>query len=175
MSDHEKLICLAMDAFRLCIGLPPRNFTPSEIAAFIANRLREAARTGPWGAVPYGALRERIAHAIYDADRVVGVRPWADAPAATREDCYVCAEAALAAMAEPTEAARTGPWGEERPVRAALTESTSEEVIDALRLRIAHLEIHRGRGPITARLHELECMRVALRELEDRTGPWGET
>jgi len=44
MSDREKLVCMAVDAFRLCIGLPPRNFTPLEIAAFITNRARDVHR-----------------------------------------------------------------------------------------------------------------------------------
>lgn len=38
MSDRERLICMATDAFRLCIGLPPRNFTPPEIARFVKRR-----------------------------------------------------------------------------------------------------------------------------------------
>jgi len=54
-----------------------------------------------------------------------------------------------------------------------MNEPTREEVLWVMRERIAQLEIHRGRGPIKARLHELECMRVALRSLEAaRTGPW---
>ena len=56
-----------------------------------------------------------------------------------------------------------------------MSEPTRAEVLWVMRERIAHLEIHRGRRPIKARIHELECMRVALRELEAaRTGPWGE-
>lgn len=38
MSDRQKIVCMAMDAFRLCIGLPPRNFTPGEIAHFVTRR-----------------------------------------------------------------------------------------------------------------------------------------
>lgn len=38
MGDRERLICMAMDAFRLCIGIKPRNFTPNEIARFIRAR-----------------------------------------------------------------------------------------------------------------------------------------
>lgn len=44
---------------------------------------------------------ERVARAIYETDPV-GVRPWADAPTSNREDCLVCARAAIAAMQEPT-------------------------------------------------------------------------
>ena len=47
---------------------------------------------------------------------------------------------------------------------------TRAEMIEALRERVAHLEYHRGRGPLGQRLHELECMRAALRELE--AGGW---
>jgi hypothetical protein len=46
-ADREKLICMATDAFRLCVGLPPRNFTPSEIAAFIANRVSDGEESAP--------------------------------------------------------------------------------------------------------------------------------
>lgn len=38
MSDSEKIACMAMDAFRLCIGLPTRTFSPAEIAAFVGRR-----------------------------------------------------------------------------------------------------------------------------------------
>lgn len=51
-----------------------------------------------------------------------------------------------------------------------MAEVTREEMIEALRERVAHLEYHRGRGPLGKRLHELECMRAALRELE--AGGW---
>jgi len=47
-----------------------------------------------------------------------------------------------------------------------MSEPTRQQVLHALRERIAHLEIYRGRGAINARLHELESMRAALRELE---------
>lgn len=40
MADRERLICMAMDAFRLCIGVPPRNFTPDEIARFVQRRAK---------------------------------------------------------------------------------------------------------------------------------------
>ncbi len=42
------------------------------------------------------ALVERVARAIYDA-LPFGVWTWEDAPASTREDCLVCARAAIAA------------------------------------------------------------------------------
>jgi hypothetical protein len=51
-----------------------------------------------------------------------------------------------------------------------MSEPTRQEVLRAMRERVAHLEIHRGRGRIGARIHELACMRVALRELEAAKG-----
>lgn len=39
--DEEKLVCMATDAMRLCLGIPPRNFTPREIARFITRRARD--------------------------------------------------------------------------------------------------------------------------------------
>jgi hypothetical protein len=42
-APREILICMATDAFRLCIGLPPRNFTPHQIAEFIGNRAKQEA------------------------------------------------------------------------------------------------------------------------------------
>ena len=48
-----------------------------------------------------GEMVERVARAIYETDPV-GVRPWEDAPTSNREDCIVCARAAIAAMREPT-------------------------------------------------------------------------
>jgi hypothetical protein len=44
--------------------------------------------------------RERVARAIYMLDPI-GERGWEDAPASTREDCFACADAAIAAMPEP--------------------------------------------------------------------------
>lgn len=38
MTDREKIICMAMDAFRLCIGGETRNFTHAEIVRYINNR-----------------------------------------------------------------------------------------------------------------------------------------
>lgn len=38
MNDQSKIICMAMDAFRLCIGKAPHNFSPKEIARFVRNR-----------------------------------------------------------------------------------------------------------------------------------------
>lgn len=46
MSDREKIVCLAMDAFRLCIGIRPRNFTVSEIARFVRARAALAKEEG---------------------------------------------------------------------------------------------------------------------------------
>jgi len=51
---------------------------------------------------------------------------------------------------------------------------TREEMLSALRERVAHLEIHRGRGRIAARLHELECMRAALDALQRTWGDYQE-
>lgn len=51
---------------------------------------------------------------------------------------------------------------------------TREEMLGALRERVAHLEIHRGRGRIVARLHELECMRAALHALQHTWGDYQE-
>jgi hypothetical protein len=45
---------------------------------------------------------EKAARAIYDLDPI-GVRPWEDAPASTREDCLACAKAALSTTLEPGE------------------------------------------------------------------------
>jgi hypothetical protein len=46
---------------------------------------------------------ERVARAIYMV-APIGVRDWVDAPASVREDCLVCARAAIEAMREPTDA-----------------------------------------------------------------------
>jgi hypothetical protein len=51
---------------------------------------------------PSEATVERVARAIYETDPI-GVRPWEDAPATTREDCFVCARAAIAAMGQVTD------------------------------------------------------------------------
>jgi hypothetical protein len=39
---REKLICMAMDAFRLCIGKAPKNFTIEEVAKFVERRASDA-------------------------------------------------------------------------------------------------------------------------------------
>jgi hypothetical protein len=31
MSDQERMVCIAMDAFRLCIGMKPRNFAREDV------------------------------------------------------------------------------------------------------------------------------------------------
>ena len=53
--------------------------------------------------MPKGEMVERVAKAIYQTDPV-GVRDWEGAPASNREDCLVCARAAIEAMREPTGA-----------------------------------------------------------------------
>ena len=47
-----------------------------------------------------------------------------------------------------------------------MSKPSREEILWVMRERVAHLLIHRGRGRIAARIHELECMRAALRLLE---------
>lgn len=45
MNDNAaKVICMATDAFRLCIGLPTKTFTPAQIVKFI--RARQSAISG---------------------------------------------------------------------------------------------------------------------------------
>lgn len=34
----ENIVCMAMDAMRVCLGVPTRNFTPAEVVAFIVAR-----------------------------------------------------------------------------------------------------------------------------------------
>jgi len=41
MSDQEWLVCIATDAFRLCIGMKPRNFTREEVIRWIKALSRE--------------------------------------------------------------------------------------------------------------------------------------
>ena len=36
MEDQEKLVAMATDAMRLCLGLPTRNFTPQEILRYVS-------------------------------------------------------------------------------------------------------------------------------------------
>lgn len=33
--DQEQMVCLAMDAFRLCLGMKTRNFTRAEVIRWI--------------------------------------------------------------------------------------------------------------------------------------------
>lgn len=35
MKPQEWVVCMAMDAFRVCIGMRPRNFTRAEIVRWI--------------------------------------------------------------------------------------------------------------------------------------------
>lgn len=35
MSDQEKMISMATDVFRLCIGIPTHNYTPEDIKFFV--------------------------------------------------------------------------------------------------------------------------------------------
>jgi hypothetical protein len=35
MKNQEFVICLAMDAFRLCLGMRPRNFTKADIIKWL--------------------------------------------------------------------------------------------------------------------------------------------
>ena len=41
---HERAVCLGMDALRLCLGKPTKNFTPAQVAEFIQRRAKDAER-----------------------------------------------------------------------------------------------------------------------------------
>lgn len=43
MSDEAWVVCIAMDAFRLCIGMKPRNFTREEVIRWISALSSEGA------------------------------------------------------------------------------------------------------------------------------------
>ncbi len=35
MSDHEAVVCMAFDAFRLCLGKRPKNFTRTDVVRWL--------------------------------------------------------------------------------------------------------------------------------------------
>jgi hypothetical protein len=41
---QERAVCLGMDALRLCLGKPTKNFTPAQVAQFIQRRAADAER-----------------------------------------------------------------------------------------------------------------------------------
>jgi len=43
MSDRERIVCMAIDAMRLCLGIRPRTYSPQEIARFIDNLAKGSA------------------------------------------------------------------------------------------------------------------------------------
>ncbi len=45
MTSHEMIVCLATDAFRIAMGVPPKNFSPADVARYVEN-MAEFVRSG---------------------------------------------------------------------------------------------------------------------------------